>query len=179
MHLDEKTLESKEIYKGKVVHLFNDTVLLENGKEAGRDVIKHPGGVCVVALTDKNEVLMVKQFRYPHHRVTTEIPAGKLEWGESHLECGKRELLEETGCVSDSFEYLGCLLPTPAYDTEVIHMYLARGLHYEKQKLDEDEFLDVEPVPLDKAVEMIMNNQLQDAKTQIAILKAKLLIEQK
>lgn len=180
MHLDEKTLDSKEIYKGTVVHLFNDTVLLENGRKAGRDVIKHPGGVCVVALTDENEVLMVKQFRYPHHRVTTEIPAGKLEWSESHLECGKRELLEETGFVSDSFDYLGCLLPTPAYDTEIIHMYLARGLHYEKQKLDEGEFLDVERIPLDKAVEMIMNNQLQDAKTQIAIMKTKLLLtEQK
>ncbi len=171
MELTEKTLNSELKYKGKVLDVYCDTALLENGKEALRDVVRHPGGVCVVALTENNEVYFVKQFRYPHQKVLLEIPAGKLEWGESHLECGRRELREETGNTADEFIYLGCLYPTPAYDSEVIHMYLAKGLHQDKQKLDEDEFLEAFTIPFDKAVEMVMNGEIEDAKTQLAILK--------
>ena len=177
MHLDEKQLSSEQIFDGKVVKLFVDDVELEDGTKAKREVIKHPGGVCVVPLTEENEVLFVRQFRYPHKQVLLEIPAGKLEWGESHHDCGLRELKEETGCTCDRYDYLGSLIPTPAYCGEVIHMYLARGLHYGAQKLDDDEFLDVKKIPLEKAVEMIMNNEIADSKTQIAILKTKLLLE--
>lgn len=177
MHLEEKTLDSKFIYDGKVVKLYKDEVLLENDKTASREVIKHPGGVCVVPLTEDNQIIFVTQFRYPHKKVLLEIPAGKLEWGEDHFACGKRELKEETGCIAEKYDYLGVLLPTPAYDTEVIHMYLARGLSQKEQKLDEDEFLEVSRIPFDKAVEMVMNNEITDAKTQLAILKAKLLLE--
>ncbi len=177
MHLEEKTLSTEQIFDGKVVKLFVDKAQLEDGAEVTREVIKHPGGVCVVPLDEEGNVLFVKQFRYPHQQVMTEIPAGKLEWGESHHECGLRELKEETGCTCDEYIYLGSLVPTPAYCGEVIHMYLARGLHYGEQQLDRDEFLDIEKIPLGKAVEMIMNNELPDAKTQIAILKAKLLID--
>lgn len=176
MHLEEKQLSSELKYDGRIVKLYSDTVQLENGKTTLREVIKHPGGVCVVALTEDNDVLFVRQFRYPHGRVLLEIPAGKLEFGEEHRDCGLRELKEETGCTCDSFEYLGNLLPTPAYDTEVIHMYLARGLHSGEQHLDDNEFLEVEKIPLDKAVEMILNNEISDAKTQVAILKTKMLL---
>lgn len=176
MHLEEKQLTSELKYDGRIVKLYSDTVLLENGKNTSREVIKHPGGVCIVALTEDNDVLFVRQFRYPHGKVLLEIPAGKLEYGEAHRDCGLRELKEETGCTCDSFEYLGNLLPTPAYDTEVIHMYLARGLHSGEQHLDDNEFLEVEKIPLDKAVEMIMNNEISDAKTQVAILKTKMLL---
>jgi len=176
MHLGEKTLESEQKYDGKIVKLFVDKAEVENGDTVMREVIKHPGGVCVVALDEEENVLFVRQFRYPHQQVLLEIPAGKLEYGEDHRACGLRELKEETGCTCDSFEYLGFLIPTPAYDTEVIHMYLARGLHYGTQKLDADEFLDVEKIPLEKAAEMIMNNEIGDAKTQVAILKTKLLL---
>lgn len=176
MHLEEKQLTSELKYDGRIVKLYSDTVLLENGKNTSREVIKHPGGVCVVALTEDNDVLFVRQFRYPHGKVLLEIPAGKLEYGEAHRDCGLRELKEETGCTCDSFEYLGNLLPTPAYDTEVIHMYLARGLHSGEQHLDDNEFLEVEKIPLDIAVEMIMNNEISDAKTQVAILKTKMLL---
>lgn len=176
MHLEEKTLSSEQIYDGRVVKLFVDKAELENGDIVTREMIKHPGGVCIVPLDGDNNVLMVKQFRYPPHKVLLEIPAGKLEFGENHRECGLRELKEETGCTCDEFTYLGNLIPTPAYDNEVIHIYLARGLHGGEQKLDSDEFLDVEKIPLVKAVEMVMNNEIADAKTQIALLKTKLLL---
>ena len=176
MHLEEKTLSSEQKFDGKVVKLFVDQAELENGEKTFREVIKHPGGVCIVPLDDDGNVLMVRQFRYPSHKVLLEIPAGKMEYGEDHRECGLRELKEETGCTCEKFMYLGHLIPTPAYDTEVIHMYLARGLHSGEQELDEDEFLDVEKIPLDKAVEMVMNNEIVDAKTQIAILKTKYLL---
>lgn len=176
MHLEEKTIESEQKFDGKIVKLFVDKAEVENGDTVTREVIKHPGGVCVVALDEEDNVLFVRQFRYPHQKVLLEIPAGKLEFGEDHRACGLRELKEETGCTCDRFDYLGCLIPTPAYDSEVIHMYLARGLHYGTQKLDADEFLDVEKIPLEKAAEMIMGNEIDDAKTQIAILKTKLLL---
>ena len=165
MHLEEKTIASEQRFDGRIVKLYVDKAELENG------------GVCVLPLTEDNEILFVRQFRYPHGSVLMEIPAGKLEYGESHHECGLRELKEETGCTCDSYTYLGSLYPTPAYDSEVIHMYLARGLHSGEQRLDEGEFLEIEKIPLEKAVEMIMNNEIQDAKTQIAILKTKLLLD--
>lgn len=171
MKLEEKTVESELKYDGKIVKLFVDKAEVENGDIVKREVIKHPGGVCVVPLDEDENVIFVRQFRYPHKRVFLEIPAGKLEYGENHRECGLRELKEETGCVCDSFEYLGNLVPTPAYDTEIIHMYLARGLHAGEQNLDKDEFLETEKIPLKKAAEMIMKNEIADAKTQVAILK--------
>ena len=177
MHLEEKTLSSEQKFDGKVVKLFVDQAELENGETVTREVIKHPGGVCILPLDEDNNVIMVRQFRYPHGKVLTEIPAGKLEFGEDPETCGIRELKEETGCTCDSFVYLGKLLPTPAYDTEIIYMYLARGLHGGEQKLDEDEFLEVEKIPLEKAAEMILNNEIDDAKTQIAILKTVMLLK--
>lgn len=177
MHLEEKQLSSSQVFDGRVVKLFVDEVELEDGTKSTREVIKHPGGVCVVPLTENNEVLFVRQFRYPHGKVLLEIPAGKLEWGESHHDCGLRELKEETGCTCDEYSFLGSLIPTPAYCGEVIYMYLARGLHSGEQKLDAGEFLDVERIPLDKAVEMVMNNEIPDSKTQIALLKTKLLLD--
>lgn len=170
-HLEEKTLSSEKIFDGKVVKLFVDRAELENGDTALREVIKHPGGVCVVPLDEDENVIFVRQFRYPHAKVLLEIPAGKLESGEKHYDCGLRELKEETGCSCDKYDYLGCLMPTPAYDSEIIYMYLARGLHEGEKHLDSDEFLDTEKIPLKKAVEMVMNNEIEDAKTQLAILK--------
>ena len=175
MHLNEETKSSELIYQGKILHITKDIALLENGTEAIREVVHHNGGVCVVPLTDQNEVLMVEQYRYPQHCVTMEIPAGKLEQGEEPLTCGVRELKEEAGAVADEMIYLGKLYPTPAYDTEIIHMYLAKGLHFSTQDLDEDEFLDVRRVPLSEAVQMILRDEIPDAKTQIALMKAYLL----
>ncbi|MDE5737905.1 MAG: NUDIX hydrolase [Oscillospiraceae bacterium] len=170
-HLNETTLNSNLMFEGKIIHVEKDDVQLEDGSQAFREVVRHSGGVCILALTDKEEILLVKQFRYPHGAVTIELPAGKLEYGENHEACGKRELLEECGCTADSFIYLGKLFPTPAYCSEVIHMYLAKGLHFGNQDLDNDEFLDVEKMPFTEAVSKVLNGEFPDAKTQIAILK--------
>ena len=170
-HLNEMTLESQVIYDGKILRLERDNVRLEDGSDAIREVIRHPGGVCILALTEEDEALVVRQFRYPYREITVEIPAGKLEYGENPEECGKRELLEECGCTADSFTYLGKLYPTPAYDTEIIRFYLAKGLHFGSQKLDDEEFLDVERIPFETLLEQVMRDEIPDAKTQVAVLK--------
>lgn len=172
MHLEEKTISSETIYEGVIFTVRKDSAELENGSVARRDIILHSGGVCVIPVTENNEIFMVRQYRYPFHEITCEIPAGKLNYGENHAECGKRELLEETGCTCSEYIYLGEMYPTPAYNSEITHMYLAKGLEYKKQNLDDDEFLDVIKIPLEKAVEMVMKNELKDGKTQLVILKA-------
>ena len=171
-HLIEEKISSEEIYSDRILHVTRDTVRLEDGTEALREVVHHPGGACVVPLTDAGEVIMVRQFRYPHAAQTLEIPAGKLEYGEDPQVCAVRELKEEAGAVSGRLESLGCLYPTPAYDREVIYMFLARELTLtDQQALDKDEFLDVIRIPLAEAVGMVMRNEIPDAKTQIALLK--------
>lgn len=170
-HLNETRLDGELIYDGKIIRVEKDTVRLEDGTQAFREVVRHPGGVCVLALTEDDEVLFVRQFRYPHAAVTMEIPAGKLEYGEDPESCGRRELLEECGCRAKEFSYLGRLFPTPAYNAEIIHIYLAKGLEFDAQQLDEGEFLDVERIPLAQAVRMALTDAFPDAKTQIAILR--------
>ena len=172
MHLEEKTLKSEPIYEGLIFRITHDTVLLENDKTTFRDVLWHNGGVCVIPVTDNNEIYLVKQFRYPFGTALREVPAGKLEKDEEPEVCGKRELLEETGFTCREFIYLGEMLPTPAYNSEITHIYLAKGLDFSSQKLDDGEFLDVEKIPLSEAVELVMNGSIRDGKTQIAILKA-------
>lgn len=172
MHLEEKQLKSETVYEGVIFTITHDTVELEDGQQDIRDVLLHHGGVCVIPVTDDNEIYLVKQFRYPFGRVTREVPAGKLEKGEDHSVCGRRELLEETGCTCEEYVYLGEMLPTPAYNSEITHMYLARGLKFVGQNLDHNEFLDVEKIPLAEAVQLVMDGKLADGKTQIAILKA-------
>ncbi|HNZ98367.1 NUDIX hydrolase [Ruminococcus sp.] len=172
MHLQEKTLTSEVTYEGVIFTITHDTAELENGSTAARDVLHRHGGVCVMPVTENNEIYLVKQFRYPFQTVTREVPAGKLEKGEDHADCGRRELLEEVGCTCSEYIYLGEMLPTPAYDTEITHMYLAKGLTFSSQSLDPDEFLDVERIPLSEAVAQVMDGTIRDGKTQIAILKA-------
>ena len=144
MKLEETTVEKKYIYKGKIINLRCDDALLPNGKPCIREVVEHPGGVCIAALTDDNELMFVRQFRYPYMEVILELPAGKLERGEDPLESGKRELLEEIGCTADEYINLGKFYPTCGYVDEIIYLYLAKGLSFGEQKLDEDEFLNFE-----------------------------------
>ncbi len=176
MHLEEKTIKSETVYEGLIFNITHDTVLLENDNTAFRDVLWHNGGVCVIPVTENNEIYLVKQFRYPFKTAMREIPAGKLEKGEVPEICGKRELLEETGFTCKELICLGEMIPTPAYNSEITYMYLARGLEFSTQMLDDDEFLDVEKISLSEAVELVMNGTIRDGKTQIAILKAAYLL---
>ncbi len=172
MNLEEKQLKYEYIFEGKVIRLRKDEALLPNGKTAVREVVEHNGGVCVVALTDKDEVLMVRQFRYPYLESILEIPAGKRDSKlEDPLACGKRELKEETGATAEKFISLGELYPTPGYCDEIIWMFAATGLSFGDACPDEDEFLRVEKIPLKKAIEMVMQGEIKDAKTQVALLK--------
>lgn len=175
MKLYEKTLNSKDIFVGKVIHVMHDEVELENGETAMREIVAHPGGVCVAAIDENKELFFVRQFRYPYKEVLLELPAGKLEKGQNPLENGKRELLEETGAIGKEYMTLGQVYPTPGYCGEIIHLYFCKIDRFEQQRLDEGEFLNVERIPLSKAVEMVLNNEIADAKTQIAVLKTAML----
>lgn len=177
MKLEEKTLDSVTIYEGKIIKLKVDDVELPNGNTSKREVVEHPGGVAIAALTDKNELLFVRQYRYPFKEVVLELPAGKLETGSSPLENGKRELLEETGAIGYNYISLGAQMVSPGFTNEVVHLYLCRIEKFDEQMLDEDEFLNVERIPIDKAVEMVLNNQIFDGKTQTAVLKASMLLQ--
>ena len=174
--MQEKTMKTNTVYSGRIINILKDEIILPNGNQSDREVVEHSGGVCVLPLTDDDTVIMVKQFRYPFKEALLELPAGKREPDEDPLECGKRELLEETGYSAKKFDYLGKLYPTPAYCTEVIHMYLARELSKGKNNLDPDEFLEVVEFPFDKVIDMIFRNEIPDAKTQFAMLKTKVLL---
>ena len=177
MNLEEKQISAEYKFKGKIINLRVDEALLPNGATATREVVEHNGGICVVPLTEKGEILMVEQYRYPYSEVVLEIPAGKRDGNEEPLEGGKRELKEETGATAENYTFLGELYPTPGYCGEIIYMYLATGLSYGETNPDEDEFLNIKRIPLEKAVEMIMNGEIKDAKTQTAILKTERLIK--
>lgn len=177
MELFEKTLDRHYIFKGKVVTLRVDNAAMPDGKTATREVIEHPGAVCIAPLTQDNALIFVRQFRYPFGRVVLELPAGKLEYGEDPRECAARELEEEAGVIAARYRSLGELLPSPAYCGEVIHLFAAAGLTATRQALDEDEFLELVTIPLDEAVDMVLDNRITDAKTQTAVLKLRLLLD--
>ena len=172
-NLEEKQIKREEIFDGVVLHVVKDEVLLPDGKRSVREICLHNGAVAIIPILDDGSVIMERQYRYAHSRVVLEIPAGKLDSAdEPPLDAAKRELKEETGATADEIVYLGAIVPSPALISEVIHLYMARGIHFGERKLDEDEFLDVEYVHLDRLYEMVMNGEIEDAKTQIAILKA-------
>ena len=179
--LEEKEIDSKCIFDGRVLHVYCDTVSLPNGESGIREYCKHNGGVCVLPLTDEGEVILVQQYRYAHREITFEIPAGKLEGkGEDHTSAALRELREETGATCQRLTYLGEMYPSPALLDEVIYMYMAEGLEFGEQNLDKDEFLNCVKMPLDDLVEMVCEGKIPDAKTQVAALRAcKLLKERK
>ena len=171
MDFTEKPLKQDYLYRGKIVNLRVDNAELPDGTTALREVIEHPGGVCVAALTEKEELLFVEQFRYPYMETVLELPAGKLEYGEDPFEAGKRELLEETGAAAENYRDLGKLYPTPGYCGEIIHMYLAENLTFSEQHLDEDEFLELYRTPFSDMLARVMRGEIEDAKTVCGILK--------
>jgi len=176
MDFSEKTLKTKTVYEGRVFTVKSDIALLPDGNEANREVVLHNGGVGILAIDDNKKIKLVRQYRYGVECETLEIPAGKLEAGEDALDCAKRELLEETGYTAEKIEPLGVIYPTPAYCSEKISIFLATELTAHEQRLDDDEFLEVIEMHLDDAVEMVMKNEISDAKTVAALLKAKIML---
>lgn len=178
MSLEEKTLESQLVFDGKVVHLYKDTVSLPNGNTSSREYIKHTGAVCIIPVTDENEVVLERQYRYAVREELIEIPAGKLDSpDEDHEKAALRELREETGYTPSELIDLGMYYGSPALIGERVRLYLARGLTRGEQKLDADEFLEIFTLPIEQAVQMVLAGEIPDGKTQAAILRAYLMLK--
>lgn len=173
----EKTLSSEVLFEGRVVTLTKDVALLENGETSIREVVHHHGGACIVPYFEDGTLCMVRQFRYAMQQELWELPAGKLEKGEDPFEAVKREQMEETGTTGENYISLGNLYPSPGYCGEIIRIWACRVAQKGEMHLDEDEFLEVERIPLDKAVEMVLNNEIPDSKTQVGILKTAALVK--
>ena len=174
----ETTLNSQTIFSGRIIEVKKDDIQLENGKKSIREVVVHHGGVCVAAIDQEDRLLLVRQFRYPYGKELLELPAGKLEKGEDPFEAAKRELGEECGLTADHYTPLGEFYPTVGYDTEIIYMWVATGLHTTQMHLDDDEFLTPDRIPLAKAYEMVMSGEIKDGKTIAGVLKLKALVDE-
>lgn len=176
--LIETTVEQQAVFDGVLLHVKKDTVKLPNGDMATREWIKHPGAASVIPLTDDGKVIMVRQYRYPVQQVTIEVPAGKLDVeGEDHMECAVRELSEETGYTAKEYKFLAKVATTVGFSNEYIYLYAAKGLVAGKQHTDEDEFINLQVIPLEEAVEMVRNGKIIDAKSMVSILMLKDLVE--
>ena len=169
----EQRIDRDDKYHGIIVDVHLDNVRLSDGSKARREVVEHPGGVTILPVDEAGNCYMVRQFRYPAGHMMLEAPAGKLEYGEDHRECAVRELSEETGFTADKLQYLGRCCTSPGITTEVLHIYLATGLHAGSSHPDEGEFLSVEKHHIDELTELAMNGEIDDGKTIIAVLKAR------
>ena len=174
--LTEKQLSSLSVYDGRLLHVREDQVRLPNGSTTTREYIVHPGAVVVVPLIENNEVLMVRQFRYPLNREFFELPAGKIDSGEDVLACGKRELLEETGYAAETWQFLTTIHPCIGYSDERILIYLAQELSEHGHRRDEDEFLENVRLPLDMAMEWVRDGRISDVKTIIGLFWAEKIV---
>lgn len=173
MDYTEKTLTVQDKFRGRIVYMHVDKVLLPDGSESTREVVEHSGGVAIIPVDEDGNVYCVRQYRYALGKHLLEVPAGKLNQGEDPFECAVRELAEETGFSADNFVSMGFFYPSVGYCKEKIYIYLATGLHRGKAHLDEGEFLDVEKYPLDTLAQMVENNELHDGKSVIAVLRAR------
>ena len=169
-HLIERKQDSVELFKGRFLHAFGDTVKLPDGGIAIREYLVHPGAVMVIPLLDDGRLLMERQFRYPVQQVMIEFPAGKIDKGEEPLTCAKRELLEETGYSAREWARAGVLHPVISYSTEFIDIWFARGLTPGERRLDEGEFLEVFSATPAELSHWCREGKVTDAKTLVAAL---------
>ena len=172
----EKTLETRELFRGRILRLEVDRVELEDGSVSSREVVRHPGGAAILPLDAEGQVTLVRQFRYAFGQELLEIPAGKLEPGEDPKTAAIRELEEECGLVAGAVTDLGCIYPSVGYDDEIIYLYLARDLRPTEARPDAGEFVSLERYPLSTLAEMAESGVLRDAKTVTAVLKTRNLI---
>jgi ADP-ribose pyrophosphatase len=171
--LTERFVSGEQVFDGTLLKVRRDTVRLPDGSQGTREYIRHPGAVAIVPLFDDGRVLLERQFRYPHGREFIEVPAGKVDPGEPHLETAKRELLEETGYEAKEWQLLGVIHTAIAYTDEAIELFIARKLSHVGKKLDQGEFLETLTVGFDEAIAMIRDGRITDAKTVAALLLVK------
>lgn len=172
MKFREKTINSELIFDGRVVKLYKDSVELSTGQKTFREVVKHSGGVVILAFKE-DKILLVKQFRYPMKEVMLELPAGKLEQGEDPFEAAKRELEEETGYCANKWTDLGYVYTSPGYSDEKLYLYKAEDLEFTHCHPDEGEIIQAFEYKYDDVLKMIDNGQINDAKTLCALLRGK------
>jgi len=168
--LAEHFVSGELVFDGSLLKVRRDVVRLPDGSQGVREYIRHPGAVAIVPLFDDGRVLLERQFRYPHGREFIELPAGKLEPGEPHLETAKRELLEETGYAAAEWQRLTVIHTAIAYTDEAIEIFLARKLTLSTRKLDVGEFLETFIAPFDEAIAMIRDGRITDAKSVAGLL---------
>ena len=167
-HLREERISGEDIYGGIFLNMKRDRIALPDGKESVREYLTHPGAVAILAILDDGRVLLERQYRYPISKACIEIPAGKLEYGEDHLLCAKRELEEETGYTAKKWSYIRRIHPVISYSTELIDIYLAEELEPGKSHLDDEEFLDVFAASLEQLMAWVEEGEITDVKTTIS-----------
>ena len=170
--LVEKRISSEEIFDGRLLHVFFDEARLPDGSTSTREWIKHPGASAVLPVFEDGDVMLVKQFRYPVAQLFYEVPAGKIDPGETADSTATRELKEEAGLTCQQFHYLGNFYPSIGYTDEIIHLYLAWDIEEFEQRVDEDEFLEKSRMPFREAVEMVHTGEISDGKTAVTLLRA-------
>jgi len=168
--LTEHFVSGEQVFDGDLLKVYRDKVRLPDGSTGGREYIRHPGAVAIVPLFDDGRVLLERQFRYPHRREFIEVPAGKVDPGEPHLETAKRELLEETGYAAADWRRFGVIHTAIAYTDEAIELFLARKLTLQERRLDDGEFLELLILEFKEAIQMIRDGRITDAKTVAALL---------
>ena len=176
--MKEKTLGSKCVFKGSFLDVRKDEVIFSNGSSSTREWINHPGAVCCIPVFENGEICLIKQYRYAVKKYVIELPAGKLEIGETPIDCAKRELEEETGFEAKKIRFLTMFYPAVGFVNEEMHLFLARELKKTHTNLDHDEFIEVLPMPLEQAVQMIFKGEITDAKTIIGLVWAQKLLRQ-
>lgn len=172
MTMTARVNHKKSLYRGRVFDFTVENITLENGVTCDLDIIRHPGASAIVPFSDRETVILLKQYRHSLGGYIWEIPAGTFDPDEAPLACARRELSEETGFKATRWEKLGEITPVPGYSDERVHIFLALGLSASRQKLDVDEMLDVHPVGIDQALEMISTGEIQDAKTIVGLYLA-------
>lgn len=173
MEFTEKTINSELIFEGRVVKLYKDKIELSTGKESFREVVKHSGGVVILAKKG-DKILLVKQFRYPMKEVLYELPAGKLEVGENPFEAAKRELEEETGYCANKWTNLGYVYTSPGYSDEKLYLYEAEDLEFTHCHPDEGEIIQALEYKYDDVLKMVDKGEINDAKTLCALMRAQI-----
>lgn len=175
--LIEKTISSEDVFQGRIIRVRVDTVLLPDGNETKREVVEHPGAVVILAVNDRKEIIMVRQYRHATGEILLELPAGKRDYNESPLVCAQRELEEETGYSAEEWDVLFSFYTSPGFCNELLYFVVARGLIKGESHPDGEEFLDVLKVPVEEARRMVADGEIKDAKTILGILALQLLEE--